>query len=77
MRHHNLEDVIVARLKRMQAIRHKLRRIPHNLSQLQDLGGCRATLLLTLDRIVGLSLFIDGYVRAMRDGQAFTPGYQH
>ena len=28
----------------------------------------RAVLLLTLDRIVGLSLLIDGYVRAMRDG---------
>jgi hypothetical protein len=39
MRHHNLEGVTVARLKRMQAIRRKLRRIPHNLSQLQDLGG--------------------------------------
>jgi hypothetical protein len=28
----------------MQAIRRKLRRIPHNMSQLQDLGGCRAIL---------------------------------
>ena len=44
MRHHNLEGVTVARLKRMQAIQRKLRRIPHNLSQLQDLGGCRAIL---------------------------------
>jgi hypothetical protein len=32
----------VARLKRMQAIRKKLRRIPYGLNQLQDLGGCRA-----------------------------------
>jgi hypothetical protein len=33
--------------------------------------------LLTFDRIVGLSLLIDRHVRAMRDGEAFTPGYQH
>jgi hypothetical protein len=44
MRHHNLEGITAARLKRMQAIRRKLRRIPHNMSQLQDLGGCRAIL---------------------------------
>jgi hypothetical protein len=35
------------------------------------------TSLLTLDRIVGLSLLIEGYVRAMGDGEAFAPGYQH
>ena len=44
MRHHDLEGVTVARFKRMQAIRLKLSRIPHNLNQLQDLGGCRAIL---------------------------------
>lgn len=44
MRHHSLEGITAARLKRMQAIRRKLRRIPHNMSQLQDLGGCRAIL---------------------------------
>lgn len=46
MRKNNLEGVTAARLKRMQAIRRKLRRpdLPHNLSQLQDLGGCRAIL---------------------------------
>jgi hypothetical protein len=56
MRHHDLEGVTVARLKRMQAIRRKLRRIPHNLSQLQDLGGCRAILPSIADvrKLVGL-----------------------
>lgn len=46
MRKHNVEGVTAARLKRMQAIRRKLRRtdLPQNLSQLQDLGGCRAIL---------------------------------
>ena len=44
MREANMEGVTGARLKRMQAIRRKLRRIPHNLNQLQDLGGCRAIL---------------------------------
>ena len=42
MRHLELEGVTAARLKRMQAIRRKLTRIGLNLSQLQDLGGCRA-----------------------------------
>lgn len=32
----------VARLKRMQAIRRKLNRLPGGLNQIQDLGGCRA-----------------------------------
>src|SRR6185436_8296363 len=31
----------------------------------------------TLDRIVSLSLLIDGYVRAMRDGEAVPLGDQH
>lgn len=42
MRLLQLEGVTGARLKRMQAIRRKLTRIGLNLSQLQDLGGCRA-----------------------------------
>jgi hypothetical protein len=37
----------------------------------------RVLLLLTLDRIVSLSRLVDGYVRAMRDGQTFTPRDQH
>ena len=44
MRHLGIDGVTAARLKRMQAIRRKLRRIPMNLNQLQDLGGCRAIL---------------------------------
>lgn len=44
MRHRSLEGITAARLKRMQAIRRKLRRIPHSMNQLQDLGGCRAIL---------------------------------
>jgi ppGpp synthetase/RelA/SpoT-type nucleotidyltranferase len=44
MRQEEIRGVTVARLKRMQAIRKKLRRIGLNLNQLQDLGGCRAIL---------------------------------
>ncbi len=44
MRKHEINGISAARLKRMQAIRRKLRRVPENLSQLQDLGGCRAIL---------------------------------
>jgi hypothetical protein len=40
----NLEGITAARLKRMQAIRRKLKRIGLHLNQLQDLGGCRAIL---------------------------------
>ena len=39
-----VEGITAARLKRMQAIRRKLRRISLNLNQLQDLGGCRVIL---------------------------------
>lgn len=39
-----LGGITVARLKRMQAIRKKLRRVGLNLNQIQDLGGCRAIL---------------------------------
>jgi hypothetical protein len=51
MRDRGLEGVSVARLKRMQAIRRKLRRddLPQNLTQLQDLGGCRAILASIAD----------------------------
>lgn len=51
MRDRKLQGVTVARLKRMQAIRRKLRRedLPQNLSQLQDLGGCRAILASIAD----------------------------
>jgi hypothetical protein len=44
MRANGIEGTTVARLKRMQAIRKKLRRLPHGLNQIQDLGGCRAIL---------------------------------
>lgn len=40
----DLKGVTVARLKRMRSIRRKLRTIPANLNQIQDLGGCRAIL---------------------------------
>ena len=36
--------ITAARLKRMQAIRRKLRRFNYTLDQLQDLGGCRVIL---------------------------------
>ena len=44
MRDNGIEGLTAARLKRMQAIRRKLRRIPQSLNQLQDLGGCRVIL---------------------------------
>jgi RelA/SpoT family protein len=44
MRANNLDGVTAARLKRMQAIRRKLRRISGKLNQVQDLGGCRVIL---------------------------------
>lgn len=44
MRRHGIEGITAARLKRMQAIRRKLRRVKLNLNQLQDLGGCRVIL---------------------------------
>jgi ppGpp synthetase/RelA/SpoT-type nucleotidyltranferase len=44
MKQHGLTGVTAARLKRMQAIRRKLRRIRRSLNQLQDLGGCRIIL---------------------------------
>jgi ppGpp synthetase/RelA/SpoT-type nucleotidyltranferase len=47
MRHLNLHGITGARLKRMQAIRRKLKRPNTNfkLNQLQDLGGCRVILM--------------------------------
>jgi hypothetical protein len=36
------DALTAARLKRMASIRAKLRRAPHNLYQMQDIGGCRA-----------------------------------
>lgn len=47
--HQELVGITAARLKRMQAIRRKLRRVPENLSQIQDLGGCRAILASIAD----------------------------
>lgn len=44
MRANGLTGITAARLKRMQAIRRKLRRIPQGLDQIQDLGGCRIIL---------------------------------
>jgi Region found in RelA / SpoT proteins len=44
MRDIGLTGITAARLKRMQAIRRKLRRFNYGLQQLQDLGGCRVIL---------------------------------
>ena len=48
VRHHirknELDAITAARLKRMQAIRRKLRRIKVKFHKLQDLGGCRVIL---------------------------------
>jgi hypothetical protein len=55
MRHLELNGIPAARLKRMQAIRKKLRRpdFSMNLSQVQDLGGCRA-ILSSMDAVRAL-----------------------
>jgi hypothetical protein len=44
IRNDELLGITAARLKRMQAIRKKLKRINLHLNQIQDLGGCRAIL---------------------------------
>jgi hypothetical protein len=44
MSRHSIKGLTAARLKRMQAIRRKLKRVRLNLEQYQDLGGCRAIL---------------------------------
>src|SRR5205823_2784133 len=44
MRHAQVDGITAARLKRMQAIRRKLRRFDYGLDRLQDLGGCRVIL---------------------------------
>lgn len=44
MRQSQIKGITAARLKRMPAIRKKLRRVDLNLNQLQDLAGCRAIL---------------------------------
>lgn len=49
MSNRGLIGVTAARLKRMQAIRRKLKRVPENMSQLQDLGGCRVILASIAD----------------------------
>ncbi len=49
MRINDLDGITAARLKRMQAIRRKLRRIGLGLDQLQDLGGCRVILSTIAD----------------------------
>jgi Region found in RelA / SpoT proteins len=55
MRQLELNGITAARLKRMQAIRKKLRRpnFSMNLSQVQDLGGCRA-ILSSMDEVGAL-----------------------
>lgn len=71
--------VTAARLKRMPAIRNKLRRLPYKLSEVQDLGGCRVILPTLADvrrfeaRLANSSRHhrreVDDYiVRAKRDG---------
>jgi len=59
MGHLGIEGVSAARLKRMPAIRRKLRRIGLGLNQLQDIGGCRAILPQISD--------VDALVAALRD----------
>ena len=44
MRKQRVQGLTAARLKRMQSIRSKLRKLSVNLNQIQDLAGCRAIL---------------------------------
>lgn len=62
MRQAGLAGITAARLKRMQAIRGKLRRIKLNLNQLQDLGGCRVILPNIAD-VQTLTLILRNNVR--------------
>lgn len=55
VRANDLDAITAARLKRMQAIRRKLGRIPVPLHKLQDLGGCR----IILATIAEANLLID------------------
>ena len=56
MRKHNIIGITSARLKRMPAIREKLRRGSVHLDKLQDIGGCRA-ILKSIDDVSNL---VDG-----------------
>lgn len=67
MRHHGIEGITAARLKRMQAIRRKLRRLPHQLYELQDLGGCRVILPSITDVRSLVSIVRERSRHVMRD----------
>lgn len=56
-----LDGITAARLKRMPAIRRKLRRVKLSLHQLQDLGGCRA-ILSSMEEVEKLT-------RRLREGE--------
>ncbi len=50
-------SLVVQRIKRLSSIRHKLERFPHmRLTQIQDIGGCRAILSTVehLDKLVDI-----------------------
>lgn len=59
-----MDGITAARLKRMQSIRTKLRRIPAKLNQIQDLGGCRAIFASMSDA----HRFIDDMKNSARHG---------
>ncbi|UPK31249.1 nucleotidyltransferase family protein [Bradyrhizobium sp. 195] len=67
MRHNGIEGITAARLKRMQAIRRKLRRLPHQLCDLQDLAGCRVILPSIADVRTLVSLVRDRARHIIRD----------
>ena len=49
----HIEGIAAARMKRMSSIRKKLKKLPFNLTQIQDLGGCRA-ILPSIDNVRAL-----------------------
>jgi hypothetical protein len=59
-----LKGITAARLKRMQSIRSKLRKIRINLNQIQDLAGCRAILPTMKD--------VNLLIEALRQNSAHT-----
>jgi hypothetical protein len=64
IRRHRVPGLTAARLKRMQSIRKKLRRLSVNLNQVQDLAGCRAILPQISD--------VDAVVSALRNASRHT-----
>ena len=58
----NVNSVVAQRLKRLESIQSKLVRQPRRLSQIQDIGGCRAV----LDNFLDLAKFHNAFINSGR-----------